>query len=143
MDLRQAQIRNMHSKCRCSYVLQFTRHHRVSSVLHRPPSQMIHCIVLCFDSLNSSQEGWASQQKDCNNCRSRHGGKCTTWGWARHFKPTILRYQQPQAAQAELLTSNQKNGSRRCRAHRQAGSQELAAQAQPVPKEVVFAMQTA
>ena len=24
---------------------------------------MIHCIVLCFDSLNSSQEGWASQQE--------------------------------------------------------------------------------
>ena len=63
MDLRQAQIRNMHSKCRCSYVLQFTRHHRVSSVLHRPPSQMIHCIVLCLDSLNRSQEGWASQQE--------------------------------------------------------------------------------
>ena len=38
----------MRSKCRCSCVLQFTRHHRVSSVLHRPPSQMIHCIVLCF-----------------------------------------------------------------------------------------------
>ena len=50
MELRQAQFRNMHSKCRCSCVLQFTRHHRVSSVLHRPPSRMIHCIVLCLDS---------------------------------------------------------------------------------------------
>ena len=50
MELRQAQFRNMHSKCRCSCVLRFTRHHRVSSVLHRPPSRMIHCIVLCLDS---------------------------------------------------------------------------------------------
>ena len=47
MEMRQAHIRNMRSKCRCSCVLQFTRHHGVSSVLHRPPSQMIHCIVLC------------------------------------------------------------------------------------------------
>ena len=48
MEMRQAHFRNMRSKCRCSCVLQFTRHHGVSSVLHRPPSQMIHCIVLCF-----------------------------------------------------------------------------------------------
>ena len=46
----RAYFRNMRSKCRCSCVLQFTRHHRVSSVLHRPPSQMIHCIVLYLDS---------------------------------------------------------------------------------------------
>ena len=50
MEKRQAFFRNMRSKCRCSCVLQFTRHHGVSSVLHRPPSQMIHCIVLYFDS---------------------------------------------------------------------------------------------
>ena len=50
METRQAYFRNMRSKCRCSCVLQFTRHHRVSSVLHRPPSQMIHCIVLYLDS---------------------------------------------------------------------------------------------
>ena len=48
METRRAHFRNMRSKCRCSCVLQFTRHHGVSSVLHRPPSQMIHCIVLCF-----------------------------------------------------------------------------------------------
>ena len=46
METRQAYFRNMRSKCRCSCVLQFTRHLRVSSVLHRPLSQMIHCIVL-------------------------------------------------------------------------------------------------
>ena len=50
MEMRQAHFRNMRSKCRCSCVLQFTRHHGVSSVLHRPPSQMIHCIVLYLDS---------------------------------------------------------------------------------------------
>ena len=46
MDMQQAHVRNMRSKCRCSCVLQFTLRHGVSSVLHRPPSQMIHCIVL-------------------------------------------------------------------------------------------------
>ena len=51
MKMRQAHFHNMRSKCRCSCVLQFTRHHGVSSVLHRPPSQMIHCIVLCFQIL--------------------------------------------------------------------------------------------
>ena len=38
----------MRSKCRCSCVLQFTLCHAFSSVLHRPPSQLIHCIALCF-----------------------------------------------------------------------------------------------
>ena len=36
----------MRSKCRCSCVLQFTLRHAFSSVLHRPPSQLIHCIAL-------------------------------------------------------------------------------------------------
>ena len=38
----------MRSKCRCSCVLQFTFRRAVSCVLHRPPSQVIHCTVLCF-----------------------------------------------------------------------------------------------
>ena len=46
MDSGRATIRNMRSKCRCSYVLQFTFRHAVCCVLHRPPSQVIHCIVL-------------------------------------------------------------------------------------------------
>ena len=49
VGLLQAQTRNMRSKCRCSYVLQFTWHLGVSSVLHRPLSQIIHCIVLYLD----------------------------------------------------------------------------------------------
>ena len=36
----------MRSKCRCSCVLQFTLCHAFSCVLHRPPSQLIHCIML-------------------------------------------------------------------------------------------------
>ena len=56
METRQAHFRNMRSKCRCSCVLQFTRHHGVSSVLHRPPSQMIHCIVLCSGFLDLRPE---------------------------------------------------------------------------------------
>ena len=38
----------MRSKCRCSCVLQFTFRRAVSCVLHRPPSQVIHCTVLFF-----------------------------------------------------------------------------------------------
>ena len=46
VGLLQAQACNMRSKCRCSCVLQFTFCHAFSSVLHRPPSQLIHCIAL-------------------------------------------------------------------------------------------------
>ena len=46
MDSRRATVRNMRSKCRCSCVLQFTFRRAVSCVLHRPPSQVIHCTVL-------------------------------------------------------------------------------------------------
>ena len=42
----RASARNMRSKCRCSYVLQFTFRRAVCCVLHRPPSQVIHCAVL-------------------------------------------------------------------------------------------------
>jgi hypothetical protein len=48
MDTGRASVRNMRSKCRCSYVLQFTFRHAVCCVLHRPPSQVIHCAVLSF-----------------------------------------------------------------------------------------------
>jgi hypothetical protein len=48
MDSRRAAVRNMRSKCRCSCVLQFTFRRAVSYVLHRPPSQVIHCTVLFF-----------------------------------------------------------------------------------------------
>ena len=48
VDSGRATVRNVRSKCRCSCVLQFTFRHAVSCVLHRPPSQVIHCIVSCF-----------------------------------------------------------------------------------------------
>ena len=54
--LLQAQGRNMRSKCRCSCVLQFTLCHAFSCVLHRPPSQLIHCIVLCFGFLRQGKK---------------------------------------------------------------------------------------
>ena len=55
MDSRRATVRNMRSKCRCSCVLQFTFRRAVSCVLHRPPSQVIHCIVLCFQVVSVSR----------------------------------------------------------------------------------------
>ena len=57
MHRRQASVRNVRSKCRCSCVLQFTFRHAVSCVLHRPPSQVIHCIVLSFSSFSFSGTG--------------------------------------------------------------------------------------
>ena len=42
--------RHMRSKRRCSCVLQFTRLHAVSCVLHRPTSQVIHHSRLIFSS---------------------------------------------------------------------------------------------
>ena len=47
----------MRSKCRCSCVLQFTFRRAVSCVLHRPPSQVIHCTVLCFKHCSASTPG--------------------------------------------------------------------------------------
>ena len=52
----------MRSKCRCSYVLQFTFRRAVSCVLHRPPSQVIHCIVLFFNVLHFSVQHAKIQQ---------------------------------------------------------------------------------
>jgi hypothetical protein len=46
VGLWQAQACNMRSNCRCSCVLQFTFCHAFSCVLHRPPSQLIHCMAL-------------------------------------------------------------------------------------------------
>lgn len=46
VGLLQAQTCNVRSKCRCSCVLQFTLCHAFSCVLHRPPSQLIHCTAL-------------------------------------------------------------------------------------------------
>lgn len=57
MDTGRASVRNVRSKCRCSYVLQFTFRHAVCCVLHRPPSQVIHCEALSFSTIASlSQE---------------------------------------------------------------------------------------
>jgi hypothetical protein len=64
MDTGRASVRNVRSKCRCSYVLQFTFRHAVCCVLHRPPSQVIHCAALSFlkDSFASlSRKGSFSQ----------------------------------------------------------------------------------
>ena len=55
MDGGRATVRNMRSKCRCSYVLQFTFRRAVSCVLHRPPSQVIHCTVLYFSMIQSRE----------------------------------------------------------------------------------------
>lgn len=68
MDAGRAGVRNMRSKCRCSYVLQFTFRRAVCCVLHRPPSQVIHCAVLSlhdkkplssFDELANNQTAHA------------------------------------------------------------------------------------
>ena len=69
MDMQQAHVRNMRSKCRCSCVLQFTLRHGVSSVLHRPPSQMIHCMVLYL--VSGLAAGKFSSKEPFSTCPSR------------------------------------------------------------------------
>ena len=97
MELRRAQFRNMHSKCRCSCVLQFTRHHRVSSVLHRPQSQMIHCIVLYLDSL-STMDRVPGKLDELLQLQSPTRGKFKTEGLARLFKPLVIPSREPGGA---------------------------------------------
>lgn len=55
MDRGRTPVRNMRSKCRCSYVLQFTFRRAASCVLHRPPSQVIHCTVWYFSLFNTAK----------------------------------------------------------------------------------------
>ena len=68
VDGRRASVRNMRSMCRCSCVLQFTFRRAVSCDLHRPPSQVIHCIVLSFQfsfgfKMNDTQIGYKGARK--------------------------------------------------------------------------------
>ena len=63
MESGRATLRNMRSKCRCSYVLQFAFRHAVSCVLHRPPSQVIHCTVLFYNKVQLTKN-WPKSTKD-------------------------------------------------------------------------------
>ena len=75
MDSRQAAVRNMRSKCRCSCVLQFTFRRAVSCVLHRPPSQVIHCIVLFLSSLSLARERSFKRNQRLTSASTSHHGK--------------------------------------------------------------------
>ena len=65
MDGGRATVRNMRSKCRCSYVLQFTFRRAVSCVLHRPPSQVIHCTVLSLRQFTFAPRERTSNNNGC------------------------------------------------------------------------------
>jgi hypothetical protein len=105
METRRAYFRNMRSKCRCSCVLQFTRHLGVSSVLHRPLSQMIHCIVLYLD-FQSVMSECASQQQagSANKCKAAttHQGEITNSG--RRQKSSQSRRDRHQPTKASQPT---------------------------------------
>ena len=79
-DSGRATVRNMRSKCRCSYVLQFTFRRAVRCVLHRPPSQVIHCAAwssqkTLYDS-NSKRRTIRKNESDGKRFIStREGGK--------------------------------------------------------------------
>ena len=70
-------FRNMRSKCRCSCVLQFTRHLGVSSVLHRPLSQMIHCIVWYLDFQSVLSECFWTREANKAMAATTHQGEIT------------------------------------------------------------------
>ena len=130
MENRRAIFRNMRSKCRCSCVLQFTRHLGVSSVLHRPLSQIIHCIVLylgfqtfsrpeCWerDRVSLSANNWQldSPSRGRSQLRPAEGrlrgetlntvSVCTRRAGLSHSQiagPTNLSVSQPEAVLSEL-----------------------------------------
>ena len=127
METRRAYFRNMRSKCRCSCVLQFTWHLGVSSVLHRPLSQIIHCIVLylgfqTFEGLSAEQHrvsalltigGWTAHQGGDHNSQQSGGRlrgetlntECTQRTGVSHSqiaRPTNLSVSQPEAVLPEL-----------------------------------------
>ena len=64
----------MRSKCRCSYVLQFAFRHAVSCVLHRPPSQVIHCTVLFHNKVQLTKK-WPKSTTDISGDSSSRGGR--------------------------------------------------------------------
>ena len=74
IELAKGQLSNMRSKCRCSCVLQFTFRRAVSCVLHRPPSQVIHCTVLCFKHCSASAPGFPFKKQLTSHLR---GGQPT------------------------------------------------------------------
>ena len=86
MDGGRASVRNVRSKCRCSHVLQFTFRRAVCCVLHRPPSQVIHCTVLfshhslSLSLLRLSRAHWSrtssSRCCDGDGSRRQHGECC-------------------------------------------------------------------
>ena len=74
MESGRATLRNMRSKCRCSYVLQFAFRHAVSCVLHRPPSQVIHCTVLFHNKVQLTKK-WPKSTTDISGDSSSRGGR--------------------------------------------------------------------
>ena len=128
MDSRRATIRNMRSKCRCSYVLQFTFRHAVCCVLHRPPSQVIHCTVLFFEkfqpkswpefstnsfAFHSSSRG---EQKEGNSRgrRSTLSGFCSEHSDPPHrnLSSRDPERQEPRDSSAQVAFSFQQTGQK-------------------------------
>ena len=93
MDSRRATVRNMRSKCRCSCVLQFTFRRAVGCVLHRPPSQVIHCKVLFFFRFVPAS-GRGSEKRSITGFTTPRGAwaqrkppSCGRKVFKRHFSP--------------------------------------------------------
>jgi hypothetical protein len=94
VGLLQAQTCNVRSKCRCSCVLQFTLCHAFSCVLHRPPSQLIHCTALYLRLQSHDCCCVQDKKKPFHNSIPggiEHGTRC---GWRGSLNR--LRYQQKQ-----------------------------------------------
>ena len=114
VGLLQAQACNVRSKCRCSCVLQFTLCHAFSCVLHRPPSQLIHCIVFYVWLSEQTPENWV--EKKISSHQTFPGGRVTQnlVCWRELFEPSHGTSRQG----SELLgVASQKAKRNRRRAH--------------------------
>ena len=111
----------MRSKCRCSHVLQFTFRHAVSCVLHRPPSQVIHCTVLFSNSFavhspqksrkNTFKDRFTSHRGEGHGTNSRRGEDL--WCWF-----SIPKTQGPTGAPDLYASHRRARGAQGLRPHR-------------------------
>ena len=113
VGLLQAQSCNMRSKCRCSCVLQFTLCHAFSCVLHRPPSQLIHCIALYFGYQTARLLIVKKKKNHLFTQATTRGGRRTQNPWAGKLSLNRLRHQpqgQPEHTQPAPRGAGQGSG---------------------------------
>ena len=134
MGGEQITARNMRSKCRCSYVLQFAFRRAVCCVLHRPPSQVIHCIVLFFQNFTTRSRSIV-KKKTLALFTSHHGeGSVQIHAKAKVLLQLLLSPRAVNGALHPCTDHRRAKGAtkpRHCRTRRSSGCRQAAARRPP------------